>query len=82
MTIAYQVTDRQISGGPSWLGSDSAAPAVEGARINGPDSQSLLSPDCPDAARALPKVLGLRLEPGKGPVEYLVVERAEKPTDN
>jgi uncharacterized protein (TIGR03435 family) len=54
----------------------------DGARISGPDGQSLLSPDCPDVFAALPKQLGLRLEPGKGPVEYLVVEHAEKPTGN
>jgi uncharacterized protein (TIGR03435 family) len=54
----------------------------EGARMNGPDGQSILSPDCPDISAALPKQIGLKLEPAKGAVEYLVVEHAEKPTDN
>jgi uncharacterized protein (TIGR03435 family) len=62
----------------------------DGARMNGPDGQgeeekrksAMLSPDCPDIYGALPKQLGLRLEPGKGPVEYLVVEHAEKPAEN
>jgi uncharacterized protein (TIGR03435 family) len=38
--------------------------------------------ECSDLFRALPKQLGLRLEPSRGPVEYLVVERAEKPGEN
>jgi uncharacterized protein (TIGR03435 family) len=54
----------------------------DGARMMGPDGQSILSPDCPDISAALPKQLGLKLEPTKGPVEYLVVEHAEKPTAN
>lgn len=41
-----------------------------------------ISPDCADLAAALPKQLGLRLESAKGPVEFLVVEHAEKPTEN
>ena len=41
-----------------------------------------ISPDCADLASALPKQLGLRLESAKGPVVFLVVERAEKPTEN
>jgi uncharacterized protein (TIGR03435 family) len=42
----------------------------------------MISPECPDVSAALPKQLGLKLEPTKGPVEYLVVEHAEKPTAN
>ena len=41
-----------------------------------------ISPDCADLPSALPKQLGLRLESAKGPVEFLVVEHAEKPTGN
>ena len=41
-----------------------------------------ISPDCADLYSSLPKQLGLRLEAGKGPVPFLVVERAEKPTEN
>jgi uncharacterized protein (TIGR03435 family) len=57
-----------------------------------PDDQRLRSgpeaaprtftPDCSDIYSALPAQLGLRLEKGRGPVEYLVVEHAEKPTGN
>jgi uncharacterized protein (TIGR03435 family) len=32
--------------------------------------------------QALRKQLGLHLEPGKGPREFLVIDRIEKPTDN
>jgi uncharacterized protein (TIGR03435 family) len=41
-----------------------------------------ISPDCADLPAALPKQLGLRLESAKGPVQFLVVEHAEKPTEN
>ena len=40
------------------------------------------SSDCSDIFAALPKQLGLKLVSGKGPVPYLVVERAELPTAN
>jgi uncharacterized protein (TIGR03435 family) len=40
------------------------------------------TPDCGDIYSALPAQLGLRLEKGRGPVEYLVVERAERPARN
>jgi uncharacterized protein (TIGR03435 family) len=40
------------------------------------------SPGCNDIYSSLPSQLGLRLEKGKGPVEYIVIEHAEKPTAN
>jgi uncharacterized protein (TIGR03435 family) len=39
-------------------------------------------PDGPDIFTALREQLGLRLEKGKGPVDYLVIEHAEKPSGN
>lgn len=41
-----------------------------------------ISPDCLDLPAALPKQLGLRMESTKGPVEFLVIEHAEKPAGN
>jgi uncharacterized protein (TIGR03435 family) len=56
----------------------------EGLRMGGRDGGGgpEISPDCSDIFSALPKQLGLRLESAKGPVEYLVVEHAEKPAEN
>lgn len=55
----------------------------DAARFGGPDGGGpTISPDCTDVFSAVQRQLGLRLESSKGPVDYLVVERAEKPTEN
>jgi uncharacterized protein (TIGR03435 family) len=55
----------------------------DAARTAGPDGGGpTFSPDCAELSAALPKQLGLRLESAKGPVQFLVVEHAEKPTEN
>jgi bla regulator protein BlaR1 len=56
----------------------------DGLRLRGADGGGgpEISPDCSDIFSALPKQLGLKLESAKGPVVHLVVEHAEKPTDN
>ena len=52
----------------------------DGARFNG--DGPAVSPDCSDIFSALPKQLGLKLESTKGPVQFLVIEHADKPTEN
>jgi uncharacterized protein (TIGR03435 family) len=36
----------------------------------------------PSVSEALPKQLGLRLEAGKGPVDFIVIDHVERPSAN
>lgn len=47
-----------------------------------PPVLAMPDPTAPAVTDALEKQLGLRLEPGRGPVEYMVVDRVERPTEN
>jgi uncharacterized protein (TIGR03435 family) len=49
-----------------------------------PDEAGAEAPagDGPSFFTALQEQLGLRVEPGKGPVEILVIDRAERPSEN
>lgn len=48
----------------------------------GPPKQPAAGTNAPSIFTALQQQLGLKLEPAKGPVEILVIDRVEKPTAN
>lgn len=50
-----------------------------GIRLNG---EPVAVPDGPSIYTALREQLGLQLQKGKGPVDFLVIEHVEKPTEN
>lgn len=61
---------------------DLALKVVAGSEID--PSAPVVAADSggPSIFSALPQQLGLKLEPGKGPVEFLVIDQIEKPSGN
>ena len=77
----YWVTDGQAP--PAMMQAMAQARANAGLASAGQDSTPEVRPSGPTLLRALQDQLGLRLEPKKGPVEFLVVDHIEKlPTVN
>jgi Protein of unknown function (DUF3738) len=63
------------SAGTGWFRLDYAIDVTAG-----PDAGN--APEKPSLFTALQEQLGLKLEPGRAPVEMFVVDRAEKPSEN
>jgi uncharacterized protein (TIGR03435 family) len=61
----------------SWTPDDGAAPV-----LNGSGSSSAAADSGPSIFTAIEEQLGLKLEPQKGPVEVLVIDHVEMPSEN
>jgi uncharacterized protein (TIGR03435 family) len=59
----------------TWSADDRAAPSAAGASTSPADTG-------PSIFTALQEQLGLKLEPGKGPVQVLVIDHVEMPSEN
>ncbi len=91
-TKGYKLTATQFAGSLSWLLSKEV---VDKTNLAGsydvelrwtPESVAI-RPDAseqsaPDMFTAIQEQLGLKLEPAKGPIRVLVIDHAEKPSDN
>jgi bla regulator protein blaR1 len=64
-----------------WASSQASAPQL-GAPPRTTDFGPPANPDGPSIFAALQEQLGLRLETAKGPVEVLVIDRAQRPSEN
>ncbi len=65
-----------------WLTDDAQMQAPAGVASSGSASPSLAVPDSPVLSAAIQQQLGLKLEPGKGPVEVIVIDHIERPSGN
>ena len=83
--MARRVIDRTGLAGKydfelKWGSSQDSAAQIRSTRT--PELAPPADPDGPSIFTALQEQLGLRLESGKGPVEVLVIDRAERPSKN
>jgi uncharacterized protein (TIGR03435 family) len=84
LTEAY---DLDVTFTPDFVPRGPAPPTggagIVGGPVSGPPTAAPASPtDAPTLFTALQEQLGLRLEPGRGAVEVVVIDRVERPTEN
>jgi uncharacterized protein (TIGR03435 family) len=51
-------------------------------RVGGPEAPPIIDPDAPSLFTALQEQLGLKLESTNSPVDVLVIDHVEKPTED
>jgi len=73
-TLTYSPDPSQLQG--------LAGGAPSGSTPNGQPLPSALDPEAPSLFAAVQEQLGLKLEPGKSPVEIIVIDHIEKPAGN
>jgi uncharacterized protein (TIGR03435 family) len=57
-------------------------PGLQPPSVGSSAEPSSVDPDVPSIFTAIREQLGLKLEPTKGPVDILVIDHAEKPTED
>jgi uncharacterized protein (TIGR03435 family) len=67
-----------------WFSPDAPTPLQRLSEMSAEERQAEIRRRLVNPAQlaAIQKQLGLKLEPGKGPVEYIVIDHVERPSEN
>jgi uncharacterized protein (TIGR03435 family) len=87
--VANQIDMRMLA--QNELGGEVGVPVIDKTNLNGayditlewePDDDASASGAGPSIFTAIQEQLGLKLEAGRGPVEFVLVDHADRPSEN